>query len=751
MAEPDATHFAEDEPPAPEAASPPEAEDVRSLQKRLAAEAVVGQKYGTFYGVFTPTLLTILGVIMFLRIGWVVGNAGLFGAWAIMLLACTITLCTGLAMSSITTNIRIGAGGAFSIIAQSLGLEVGGSVGIPLYLSQSLAVTMYIFGFREGWLWIFPGHSAILVDITVFVAVFVIASLSAGLAFRVQFLIMAVIAGSLLSILAAALQGSMQYAPVAWGEFPGSPENNFSGAGFWTVFAVFFPAVTGIMAGANMSGELKNPRRSIPVGTLSAIAVSTVVYFVLAYWLARSATPDELVRNYTILIDRSAWRPIVIGGLLGATFSSALASLVGAPRILYALGEHRIVPLGPWLAARAGDGEPRNATLVTGAIVLAPLISLFFLITYGMINVVVLIEQNLGLVSFRPTMRIPRIVPLAGAVGCMFAMFIQNPAFSLLAIMFVVTIYWFLLRSKLQAPFGDVRSGLFVAVAEWAAKQVSHLPAARERTWQPNLLVPVETPRELRGSFRLLYSIARPKGTIKILGLTKLGEQERLRSRLPVLTDVFRKQGVFASYALMDSSDFGAGVTGGMQALRGAILRPNLVFLTMPKDAAREADLRSIIGRARGNGVGVVLFAMHQAAGLGLEKSINLWIHERSPGWEMRMEMGNLDTCVLLAYLLQRNWDAKLTLITIAPAEADVTAARDFLRRLVELTRLPARSELYVDTGNFRDRLASAPEADLQIFGMPGELHFDEAQRFVDEARSSCMFLLASGEESAMA
>ncbi len=186
-------------------------QDVRSLQKKLAGEAVVGQKFGTFTGVFTPTLLTILGVIMYLRIGWVVGNAGLLGAWLIMLLACTITLCTGLAMSSITTNIRIGAGGAFSIIAQSLGLEVGGSVGIPLYLSQSLVVTMYIFGFREGWLWIFPTHSAILVDLAVFAVVFGIASLSANLAFRIQHVILVVIAGSLISILAAALQGSMQY------------------------------------------------------------------------------------------------------------------------------------------------------------------------------------------------------------------------------------------------------------------------------------------------------------------------------------------------------------------------------------------------------------------------------------------------------------------------------------------------------------------------------------------------------------
>jgi len=128
-----------------------------------ATPAPVGKKFGTFGGVFTPTILTILGVIMFLREGWVVGNAGLGGAAIIIVVSFGITALTGLSMSAVVTNIRIGAGGAYSIISRSLGLEVGGSVGIPLYISQALAVTMYIFGFRAGWISIFPDHPALMV------------------------------------------------------------------------------------------------------------------------------------------------------------------------------------------------------------------------------------------------------------------------------------------------------------------------------------------------------------------------------------------------------------------------------------------------------------------------------------------------------------------------------------------------------------------------------------------------------------
>ncbi|NNG09258.1 MAG: Na-K-Cl cotransporter, partial [Arenibacter sp.] len=304
------------------------------------------KKFGTFAGVFTPTLLTILGVIMYLRMGWVVGNAGLLGAWLIIIISFLITLTTALSMSAITTNIRIGAGGAYAIISQALGLEVGGSLGIPRYVSQGLAVTMYIFGFREGWLEIFPGHNAFLVDIIVFAVLITIAYISADLAIKTQFFIMLVIILSLVSIVMAAYSGSMAIPTedaIRWGTFEGATNGDPGGIGFWVVFAVFFPASTGIMAGANMSGELKDPRKSIPTGTLWAIGVSFVIYMTLAFWLARSATENELINNYYIMIERAYFGPLVIAGILGATFSSALASMVGSSRILFAMGEHNVL------------------------------------------------------------------------------------------------------------------------------------------------------------------------------------------------------------------------------------------------------------------------------------------------------------------------------------------------------------------------------------------------------------------------
>lgn len=547
---------------------------IRPDRKHRGQETFRKKGYGTFGGVFTPTLLTILGVIMYLREGWVVGNAGLLGAWIIILLSFTITGFTGLSLSSITTNIRIGAGGAFSVISQSLGLEVGGSVGIPLYISQALAVTMYIFGFRAGWLWIFPGHNPLLVDLTVFALIFIIAFISAGLAFKIQYLILAIITLSLVSIAGAAINGAMQHSLTWWGPFAGSPENGFSGIGLWAVFAVFFPASTGIMAGANMSGELENPRRSIPLGTMSAIGLSLIVYLILAWWLARSATEKELLGNYTVMVDQAAWGPAVLAGLLGATFSSALSSLVGAPRILQALGEHRILPAGKWLSTRTKKGEPRNALYLSGALVLAalmlrdlnavaPFITMFFLITYGMINLVVFLEQTLGLVSFRPVLRLPRIVPLTGAVGCLFAMFVINVPVTMGALVLILMLHAWLVSRHLKAPFGDVRSGLFVALAEWAAKKVTELTAPRDKTWKTNLLVPVEKPEELKGLIRLIHNLVFPKGFVMFLGLTGKSKSKRLSERLPTFAQAFREEGAFASWSIVRSGTFGENLGSG--------------------------------------------------------------------------------------------------------------------------------------------------------------------------------------------
>ncbi len=155
----------------------------------------------TFEGVYTPTLLTILGVILYLRLGWVVGNVGLWGAILIIILAHVITLSTALSMSSMLTNIRIGSGGAYAIISRSLGLEMGGAIGIPLYLSQTISIAFYITGFSELWVYFFPSHSMVFVGMATWAVLTAISMASAKLAFQLQYGVLAAVGLSVIAFL----------------------------------------------------------------------------------------------------------------------------------------------------------------------------------------------------------------------------------------------------------------------------------------------------------------------------------------------------------------------------------------------------------------------------------------------------------------------------------------------------------------------------------------------------------------------
>ena len=722
------------------------------------------QRFGTFGGVFTPTLLTILGVIMYLRTGWIVGNGGLIGALLIVLLSCGITACTALSLSSIATNVQMGAGGPYGIVARSLGLELGGSIGLPLYLSQALAVTMYIFGFRSGWRWLYPTHDPLMVDLVVFGVIFVIAFLSAGLAFRIQYLILGVIGVSLLSLFSSSAPLHRAHDVVWWGTFAGDTESGFTGISFWGVFAVFFPATTGILAGANMSGELSDPRRSIPLGTLASVGLSALVYLSLVVWLAFSAPSEALLENYNIMIDLARWSPLVLAGLLGATFSSALTSLVGAPRILQAFANHRLVPASEWFARRSRSGEPRNAMMLTGVLVIAglmlrdlnaiaPLITMFFLLTYAVINIVVMIETRFNTVGFRPLFRVPVWVSLLGAVGCVFAMFIINPVFGWVAVLIVVTVYRFLMKRRLPNPegFGAARNGTFAVLAEWAAKVVARLPVASARAWRINLLTPTNDLDVFRRDFDFLLDLTLPDGALKLLHIASDAAPED--ERVKAIAHQFLEHHGFATWARLSSERFSEAAFFAMQTLRSSFFRPNLLFLTTLEDSLDEAQWCATINHARSSKMGVLIYAHHPTVGLASRSGVNVWVRHQGPDWSVSesMRLTNLDLMILVSYVLQRRWETTLRFLMVVSSPSEHEAAQEYLRVLIERARIPSGVERLVLNGHFNDCLPKAPPADLNLFGTPHALSRAFVDRLLDQTGGSCLLVRVAGDEDAFA
>ena len=716
------------------------------------------KKFGTFDGVFLPTLLTILGAVMYLRTGWVVGNAGLIGAWLIILLANIITFCTGLSISSVATNIRMGAGGSFSIISQSLGLEVGGSVNLPFYLAQAISVAFYIFAFTEGWLSIFPNHPQMLVLFVAYGICFLVAYLSVGLAARIRYPILLIVSFSLFSALLGATEyfrAEPLYTPQLWGDF--------QEADFWQVFAVFFPAVTGVLAGVNLSGTLENPRYSIPRGTMVAIVVSFVVYMALAYWSSLVATPEELINNFTIMVNKASFGWAIQAGILAATFSAALNSLVGAPRVLQAMAEHDVVPLGKLLAQESVSGEPRNAMYLTGIIgistllfglsgnglnKIAPLMTMFFLITYAVLNTVVLLEQLLGLTSFRPLFRIPRLVPLIGLIGSVFVMYLINPTFSLIATITIFTVYEYLSLRQLGTPWSDVRSGMFVTVAEWAAKRVLSLPSGQERAWKPSLLVPVQSAAALRYSYRFLEAITQPNGSLHIMGCYEAGQREQMEG-LTSYEQAFAKDGIFARVALLETRRFRYTLQTAMEMSTSAFFRPNILFLPILPNSD-ESKLQFIVDRAAENQLGVILYVDNPDTALGREQIINVWLREQSPDWKIGLNLPNLDLSLLIAYQLARNWQGKINLITVVADETERANAQHYLRQLMDLGRMPSGTRPIVAAGILESFLESAPEADINIFGLQETVNLTFMRRMMNQTETSCIFVRDSGYESAL-
>lgn len=698
-------------------------------------------KFGTFGGVFSPTVLTILGVIMYLRLGWVVGNAGLLGAVVIILLAKSITICTGLSMASITTNIKIGAGGAYSIISKSLGLEAGGSVGIPFYVSQTLSAALYIIGFTEGWLGIFPDHPPLVVSLATWVVLMFISVASTQFAIRTQYVIMILIGLSLVSFF------SMDKQPVA--ELP--LLGGFEDAGFWQVFAIFFPAVTGIMAGANMSGDLKDPRKSIPKGTLWAIALTFVIYLGLAILMGLYIAPDDLRGNQMIMVERASYGFLVLIGILAATFSSALGSIMGAPRILQALAEHGTVPMSDTFAQRTKTNEPRNAVIFTGIVIvfaivlgnlnmLATLITMFFLITYGMLNLVVFIQQSMKIISFRPTLKVPRLIPFFGAVGCTFMMFLINPVFSAVAIAIIIFLYIWLTRKELKAvEGGDIRGGMFLVLAERASRIAARFPR-HQVTWKPDLLLPVDVPGVWSGPMLFIRDITHPAGSVFAFTVSPKDREQHIRDLNELLAPL-KRQNIFVNSTVLEDADFGHGAKMVLQTLKGSIFRPNILFLTLEDDKKQEQLLGQMIVEATRDELGVAVLRQHPRVAFGMQQDINLWLREKSPNWHLG---------VLMALHLQQNWGGKLNLVATAKDDEEKARMHEFLGRLGDMARLPAMTEFHVIPGGFHDALAAAPKADVNIFGLGEKPSFDFMRGATDWTNTSCLFVKDSGMESAL-
>jgi len=469
------------------------------MQSETPAKPVAPQPtagLGTFGGVFTPSVLTILGIILFLRLGYVVVNAGLFKALVIIGIANLISILTSISLAAIATNLRVKGGGDYYLISRTLGVEFGGAIGLVLFLAQSVSIAFYCIGFGEavGAMLANPPLPPRAIAAIAVAALFLLAWIGADLATKFQYVVMVLLVSALGSFYAGSL--------AAWdpGTFARSWTTAPGGPGFWVLFAIFFPAVTGFTQGVSMSGDLKEPGKSLPVGTFLAVGVSILVYFTVALLFAGALPQMVLADDYGAMRQAAIFGPLIDAGVIAATLSSATASFLGAPRILQSLAGDKIFPaLNPFARGAGPANNPRRGVLLAAAIafgtiaignlnLIAPIVSMFFLISYGLLNYATWFEARAASPSFRPRFRwFDQRLSLAGGLACLGAMLAIDLKTGLIAVSLLLAIYQYLKRTAGPSRWADGRRSYTIHRALENLKAAAGEPE-HDRDWRPHIL-----------------------------------------------------------------------------------------------------------------------------------------------------------------------------------------------------------------------------------------------------------------------
>jgi len=659
-------------------------------------------KFGTFGGVFTPCTLTILGVIMFLRFGNVVGQSGVINAMLIVLAAKIITTLTTLSLSAIATNTRVRGGGVYFLISRSLGVEFGGAIGIVFFLAQAISVSMYVIGFTEAFSETFPGLSdqfkliASIVNLAVFACVYI----GAGWTIKVQYFILAILVAAITSFVFGAT-GDASMATLKSNMQPDYARNS----NIFTMFALFFPAVTGIMAGANMSGDLAKPSRSIPVGTISAVLVTGAVYLGMALLLGASRTSATLISNNMIVRDIALWPILITAGVFAATLSSALGSMMGAPRILQAFARDDVFSSLKLFAAGSGvSGEPRRATVLTFVIAqicimlgdlnaIAPVITMFFLITYGLLNLATFYEGVTHNPSYRPTFRFNHwSLSLIGALGCLAVMFLINWIWALCSMLVIGLLHGYIRSREIKSRWGDLKSGI---VFERARKALLRLEeeTIHPKNWRP-VIMALTGVGWTRSQIPIYgHWLTSGNGILTlahiVTGATEDNSEKRDRYE-KLLRSFIDREELQAFPALSFNEELADGVESMLECHGIGSLRPNTVLMGWPRDESKAqafGEILRLITRMN-RSVLSARFLAYRKDNAEMDDKTDVNEHWMVPRgsidvWWRGNQNGPL--LMLLAHLLRKNTEWRGNQIRVLRVVEKPEARKEMEKHLVEL------------------------------------------------------------------
>ncbi|KAH8296601.1 hypothetical protein KR054_008494 [Drosophila jambulina] len=602
-------------------------------------------KFGWIKGVLIRCLLNIWGVMLFLRLSWVVGQAGVIEGFVLILTTTAVTTITALSMSAISTNGVIKGGGTYYMISRSLGPEFGGSIGLIFSLANAVACAMYVVGFCESMLAMMTAFDWSIVDggvqdvriigcVTILLLLIIVvvgmeweAKAQIGLLIILLVAIADFVIGSFIGPksdveLAKGFLGynATLFKSNLFADY--RPEKGGIQHDFFSVFAIFFPAATGILAGANISGDLKDPQKSIPKGTILAIIITTGTYLIMVLQcgatVARDATgnltdivngsyafldcqPGEcafgLQNSFQVIELVSGFGPLIYAGCFAATLSSALASLVSAPKVFQALCKDELYPKIVWFAKGYGkNNEPVRGYVLTFIIasafiligelnLIAPLISNFFLAAYMLINFSTFHASLAKPVGWRPTFKYYNMwLSLLGAALCVAVMFLISWATALITFAVVLALYLIVAYRKPDVNWGSTTQAQTYKNALMSVQQLNNVEE-HVKNYRPQILVLSGLPNTRPVLVDLAYMLTKNLSLLVCGHVVRGSSSQKYRTYLQErAANWFRKHRVKGFYALVDGEDFESGTRALMQASGIGKLKPNIILMGYKTD-----------------------------------------------------------------------------------------------------------------------------------------------------------------------
>ncbi|MFW5990701.1 MAG: hypothetical protein ACOCQX_00590 [Candidatus Nanoarchaeia archaeon] len=639
-------------------------------------------RFGTFSGVFVPSALAILGAVMYYITPQVVAGVGLTKSIIIIALAHLITLTTAVSMAGIASNIEVKGGGLYYIISRSLGLGFGGSTGILLYLAQTVSIAFYSVAFARAVAGILSRFDIILPAIIVSVASFIIFGLlafrGAKQVIRFQILIFVIIIISILSILfgPGVSTGSIQQVET----LP-----------FWVGFAMFFPAVTGISAGIGMSGDLKNPSKSLIIGTFCAIGFTVIIYILLAFKLSLSA-PASLLLNDKYIVEKIAlFAPLVILGVLAATSSSALSLFMAAPRTLRAMVKDRLFGRKfSFLGKSIGNDtqEPRIAIIFTALIgfiflfaggleKISVILTIFFLSVYGWVNTAAFLEKISKNPSYRPSFDYPALVPFIGMLTCYLAMFFFNFYIGIFVIFLQIVIYKWTKKDSTQVE--GLWKGLQFQLLKDSLKSTGNSENSK-KNYRPIVVAVSTRKKTMLPMLKLLNWICSNKTVSNFYLFIKGRIREKARKREEVLQEIRQytdKTNVNIFPRVIITRDFPESIRDIIQSESAG----HLPFNTVMFDFNEIFSLHNLIYEIRQLKKNVIVY--REQSYMGDNKTIDVW-------WN-KPDNGNF--MLLLAHLIStspewQNNQPIIRVLKVVRKKREYKATYKLLHGIIEKARL---------------------------------------------------------------